>query len=96
MPIKCRLIDRSEVEKLQPGDMFYQKYVNREKEHLIVILPNGTNFDLTKAGDVKEKVHWDVSGEAPNITVNPSILVDNNGLHEEWHGWLKEGILSEA
>jgi len=91
--IKCRLIEYKEGVKLKPGDMFYQKYVNLEEEHLIVILPNGANFDLTHSGDKTHKIHWDITGEPPNITVNPSILMYENGLYEEWHGWLKNGIL---
>jgi hypothetical protein len=96
MEIKCRLIKHKEGVNLQPGDMFYQKYVNRKEEHLIVILPNGANFDITHAGDQTHKIHWDVTGEPPEITVSPSILMYANGLHDEWHGWLENGVLRDA
>ncbi len=33
---------------------------------------------------------WTVTGEAPNITVSPSI-----NMIGIWHGWLRDGVLSE-
>lgn len=96
MPIKCRLINPKEGKKLQPGDMYYQEYTNRDEPHLLVVLPNGANFDLTHSGDKTHKIHWDVTGEPPEITVFPSILMYENGLHDEWHGWLENGILRKA
>ena len=33
---------------------------------------------------------WNVTGEAPNITVHPSI-----NMIGQYHGWLKDGVLSD-
>jgi hypothetical protein len=35
---------------------------------------------------------WVVTGEAPNITTMPSI---NSFANPGYHGWLKDGILSD-
>lgn len=43
-----------------------------------------TNMKATDAG------YWEVTGEAPNITVKPSINVGP----EVWHGWITDGGLS--
>ena len=89
--IKCKLIERKEGVKLRPGDMFYKKNDNGEP-HLIVILPNRAHFNLTTA-----KRLWDVSGKAPEITVNPSIQYNGeSGLYKSWHGWLKDGVFTDA
>lgn len=96
MSIKCRFIKQPKSGDEKPGDMFYVKYVNREEPHLIVILPNGAQFDLTHAGDKSHKIHWEVSGEPPNMTVEPSILMEEHWKYGSWHGWLKEGVLIDA
>jgi hypothetical protein len=60
---------------------------------LFVVLPNGEEFcpdfcyshtrGNTQAG-------WTVTGEAPNITVSPSI-----NCIGRFHGWLQNGVISE-
>lgn len=35
-------------------------------------------------------LRWDVTGEMPSITVNPSI--NDDGV---WHGWIKDGVISD-
>lgn len=54
----------------------------------VVRLPGGaawfhTNMEASGGG------YWDVSGEAPNLTVHPSINVGP----EIWHGWITNGQL---
>jgi hypothetical protein len=88
--IKCRLIEFSEEEEPQPGDMYYTKMFNCET-HLFVILPNGAKFNLTSA-----KRLWEVTGEPPQITVTPSIQTEGNFIHKPWHGFLTDGILQEV
>ena len=37
---------------------------------------------------------WNVTGEAPNLTVSPSIW--DQTLGSEWHGWIRNGVLEPA
>jgi hypothetical protein len=95
MPIKCKLVNKGPADKVYPGDMFYIQYTNKKEPHLIVILPNGGEFDLTHAADTSKPVFWEVTGEAPNITVSPSIDRPDGWLGLGWHGYLKDGVLSD-
>jgi len=60
---------------------------------LFVVLPNGEEFcpDFSYSytrGNTQEG--WTVTGDAPNITVSPSI-----NFVGRWHGFLQNGVLSE-
>lgn len=62
---------------------------------IVVILPNGDRFMVDKCA-YQQDHGWTVTGEAPNITLSPSI----NCIREEhpktgYHGWLQNGILSD-
>ena len=49
-------------------------------------------FGIDTATTSGDRHHgWTVTGEAPNITVSPSINII--GL---WHGWLTNGVLSDG
>lgn len=113
MPIQCRLIDKKDRGKLEPGDMWVDAKVPRERGDayglsteyyrdwadkrgpIWVVLPNGDRFCVDSAysngpGYNPERHGWTVSGEAPNITVSPSInCIGRN------HGWLQNGVLSD-
>jgi len=41
---------------------------------------------------------WDVSGEAPALTVTPSIWISPNQGPEagEWHGFIRDGVIIDA
>lgn len=39
---------------------------------------------------------WQWSGTPPNITANPSIGIQNNDGSWRFHGWLRDGVLTEA
>jgi len=89
--IKCKLTKNTDPLKLKPGDMFYFK------DHLIVILPNSGRFDLNWAAEIGDGTGtWDVTGEPPNITVDPSINSLPSLSRPGWHGWLKNGIFSDV
>lgn len=64
----------------------------RKRGHLILRCPGG-DWDIdskSRNGD-----GWTRTGEAPNVTANPSILIpDDVKGGELFHGWLREGILS--
>jgi len=63
---------------------------------IIVVLPNGEHICPDHrfgkgdgSGEYKED-GWTVTGDAPNITVSPSINATGR-----YHGWLQDGILSD-
>lgn len=56
--------------------------------HLLVVTPGGTwctGCPATGGGA------WTLEGEAPNVTATPSIDIPGR-----WHGWLRDGVLTEA
>lgn len=73
--------------KFKPGDMWRAPSMN---DGWAIVLPNMTIWYTTQT--VADGTTWDVSGDPPNITVNPSINDPNptNG----WHGWIKEGVIT--
>ena len=62
--------------------------------HWFVRLPNGGLFDIHSVSSSDHKP-WDVVGEAPNFTVNPSINFHPGDRQHGWHGWLQNGVLSD-
>lgn len=86
MSLRCRLVDLDEIhskgEILKPGDMWYSPVAGSDQKVLIVKLPCGDDFAPIHLG-------WDVTGEPPNITVSPSIM------DEHYHGWIKDGVLTD-
>lgn len=58
------------------------------------IMTPGGNWD-TCLGVDKPGGMWTVTGEVPNITVTPSILI-NQGELREWHGFITNGELVTA
>jgi len=69
-----------------PGDMW------REHECWAVILPNGEVWYSGIAA--ADGSYWTVTGEAPKITVHPSI--DDRDPRNPWHGWIRDGELVNA
>ncbi len=45
-----------------------------------------TNWKCTSA----PFTYWEVTGEAPNITIKPSINIGP----EWWHGWITDGVMA--
>lgn len=65
---------------------------NKHRQPLFVILP-GPNLFLIDGkcwSNGKKYGGWKVSGEAPRITVEPSI-----NLQGSYHGWLRDGVISD-
>jgi hypothetical protein len=62
-----------------------------------VFLPNrshwNTNDRPAAAGNMLGS-YWDVTGDAPRITVSPSI--DDRDPSRPWHGWIRDGYLVNA
>ena len=70
----------------------YYRQFNSHRKPLMVVCPNGDWFlidGMASKDGVSFGNGWTVVGDAPLITVSPSIH-----LVGRWHGWLKSGILS--
>lgn len=70
----------------------YEKDWKGKRPPIVVILPDNTSFmvDSCYMGDLEKQEGWIVTGEAPNITVSPSINCIGH-----YHGWLQNGVLSD-
>ena len=88
--------EKVETHDLPPGAMF--KCFCHEGEGWLISLPH-QNPDrkwgrlwctLQQAGDGQQ---WQVSGEAPNLTVNPSINCTEPG---GWHGHIQNGVITDG
>jgi len=72
------------------SDYYFQH--NSHRQPLFVVLPGHTLFVVDGKCYSGEEMYggWTVTGEAPNITVNPSI--DITGFY---HGFLANGVISD-
>ena len=70
----------------------YYREQNTGRRPLFVILPGRHLFlvDGKCWKDGKAYGGWTVTGDAPNITISPSINIGGN-----YHGWLQNGVISE-
>lgn len=99
MSIPLRIVeqptDMFEAYKCEAGDMFLcwngggSHDVEGRDPCWVIRLPGEgrlfhTNMQASSGG------YWTVTGEAPNLTVNPSINVGP----EIWHGWITDGALA--
>ncbi len=89
----CMLVEHPST---KPGDMYWsdndtKKNPDMPKQSLLVVLPNGLIFDFENA----KKHGWEITGEAPYITVGSSIYSDRGGP-KSWHGYLKNGEFISA
>jgi len=88
MSVQCRLITRTAEYEPQPGDMWFNPsagdaYCSVEylatwkalRPPLWVVLPNGDWFCVDSQAHKNKPHGWTVTGEAPLITVTPSIHV---------------------
>lgn len=76
----------------QPGDMWRWPRLDRDgREAWVVVLPNGQHWHTC---ETYGGVMWDVTGEPPHITVTPAVSGSSAG--RGWHGWIRDGELTEA
>lgn len=95
MSIPLRVIETGGTwpDEHQPGDMWRWPPGDADgRECWSVALPNGTVWHTTQTAG-SPRTMWDVSGNAPDITVSPSIF-DHSAT--EWHGWIRNGELVPA
>lgn len=76
--------------KYKISDYYFQN--NFHRRPLFILLPQNTLFliDGKCWSNGNHYGGWTVRGEAPNITVEPSINI--GGIY---HGWLKDGVLTD-
>jgi hypothetical protein len=69
----------------------YYKENNINRRPLFLVLPDNTLFCVDGQFWNMGEHHggWEVKGDAPNITVSPSINIVGS-----YHGWLIDGVLS--
>lgn len=65
-----------------------------KRSPLMVRLPNGFEFCLDWKASGAGNSGWTVQGEAPNVTVKPSINMFP-GKKDGWHGWITNGQISD-
>jgi hypothetical protein len=91
--IPLRIIEAPEegagYDGVEPGDM----WAWGPPGGWLVMLPNRATWGTWEhaAGTGKP---WDITGDAPNLTVTPSILDPTPG--NGWHGWIRNGELVPA
>lgn len=98
MGIPLRIVDPDEPgRRLEPGDMWHDH--DHDAAHggacWAIVLPNrGIWYSCRPFGGDPARGYWTLTGEAPKLTVHPSI----NDLDERapWHGWIREGVLVDA
>lgn len=110
MSWKCRLIEKEEIPNAKFGDIWFAPWLETfakspeyERDHrgkrspLVVYVPPGIPMLLDQPTSNMNGHGWTVTGEAPNITVHPSIGIYKPKGQPGWdyHGWLKDGVLSD-
>lgn len=112
MPFKCKLIDIKDVKMTSAkfGDMWFAPWLEKFKKSpeyesthrgkrppLVVFVPPGVPLCIDNPTSNMGGHGWKVTGEAPNITVSPSIGIHRSDGKPGWmyHGWLKDGVLSD-
>jgi len=104
MPAQCFMVEKGQDCWLEGGGqrvgaMIWGRHTVEEHDpdprpfpHLQVMTPAGlVCLDCPESDPPYGK--WTRTGEPPNVTVNPSLNV-NEGNPGAWHGWLQNGVLA--
>lgn len=104
MSIPLRIVDPDDTSRrLEPGDMWHDHDHPRQPctpggprgDSWAILLPNRAIWHSCQPfGGDPSRGYWTVTGEAPNITVAPSI--DDQDERAPWHGWIRDGQLVDA
>lgn len=80
---------------LDPGSMWREPELDGDgRVSWAVVLPNGRVWRTTDLASDPPHEPWDVTGEAPALTVMPSI--NDTSPRGGWHGWIADGELRLA
>lgn len=110
-PITCRLVSVTDEAPRKVGDMYFApalrtfgglseiyKATIREdpsfRDPIYLVLPFG-HFWLLDGKPSDGGKGWTITGTAPKITASPSIWC-NAGKPNEFHGWLKDGLITSV
>jgi hypothetical protein len=87
----CSIV-QSHRDAKQPGHIW-----QAQNGHWLVLLPNGGVHDIN--GISEQGSPWLVIGQAPNLTVSPSIDYKIKGTDKPnikgWHGYIQNGVISD-
>lgn len=84
----------------------YRNSVAATRKPLVVKLPTNP-YDNAADADIggvlfwvdqgfSDGSGWQVSGEAPNLTLSPSVnMIGGNHRQGSYHGWIKNGVISD-
>lgn len=76
-----------------PGAMWREPEFDRDgREAWVIVLPNRAG-DWWTTWDSPQGM-WQVDGEPPKITVSPSINAGDGPGPGNWHGWIKDGVMT--
>jgi hypothetical protein len=64
------------------------------RECWVIVLPNRAGSWWTTYGAQGSHDGWSVTGSAPALTVNPSINAGDAPGPGNWHGWIRDGMLT--
>lgn len=103
MPTRLHIVDPPPEELRQwtyrddPGAMWRWPDLDRDgREAWVIVLPNRAGIWWTTylADGTDPPQMWDVTGEPPNITVSPSINAGDGPGPGNWHGWIRDGVMT--
>ena len=76
-----------------PGAMWREPEYDRDgREAWVIVLPNRAGAWWT-TWDSPQGL-WQVTGEPPKLTVHPSINAGDAPGPGNWHGWIKDGVMT--
>lgn len=81
-----------------PLSIEYREQHRDKRSPIVINMPqaNGSTYLFSpdwaymSAGEVRDGRGWTVTGEPPEITVNPSVNIVGS-----YHGWIQDGVISD-
>ena len=76
-----------------PGAMWREPAFDKDgRDAWVIVLPNGCGCWWTTWESPQGM--WQIEGSPPLITVNPSINAGDGAGPGNWHGWIKDGVMT--
>ena len=95
-----QILEREDIFEFYKRNILSPEYLrdwSDKRPPICICLPDGSWWQIdSRFGEVvdghRKPNGWTVTGQVPNLTATPSILIPGpNG----YHGWLKEGVLTD-
>lgn len=92
---------------LTPGDLWFAPWLTQQlspeyvrdwqgkRPPLVMHLPDGSDWVVDGIARNMNGHGWTVTGEPPLLTASPSIGKYNSDGSFSYHGWLRDGVLSD-